>query len=65
MEVIYIVKTDDLFLYEAKFVPELLQDKKPGGNLDVSLIHTYRYIDDALSNNNDNFHNHAHLMNTK
>jgi hypothetical protein len=51
----------DLFLYsyEAEFVHKLLRynNKK----LDVSFNHTFRYIDDVLSINHNNFHNYVHL----
>jgi hypothetical protein len=62
----------DLFLYsyEAKFIQKLLRDKKQKQKqtkkkkrkLAVSFNHTYRYIDDVLSINNDNFQNYVHMI---
>jgi hypothetical protein len=52
----------DLFLYsyEAEFVQKLFHDNKK--KLAVSFNHTFRYIDDGLSMNNNNFHNYVHLI---
>jgi hypothetical protein len=52
----------DLFLYsyEAEFVQKLLQENNK--TLVVSFNHTFRYIDDVVSINNHNFHNHVHLI---
>ena len=52
----------DLFLhsYEAEFVQKLLRDNNK--KLAVSFNHTFRYIDDVLSINNNNFHNYVHLI---
>jgi hypothetical protein len=52
----------DLFLhsYEAKFVQKLLRDINK--NLAVSINHIFRYIDDVVSMNNNNFHNYVHLI---
>lgn len=43
-----------LFSYEAEFIQKLLQEKNKA--LDMAFNCTFRYIDDALSINNDNFH---------
>jgi hypothetical protein len=52
----------DLFLssYEAEFVQKLLQDNNK--KLAVSFNHTYRYIDDVLSINNNNYYDYIHLI---
>jgi hypothetical protein len=52
----------DLFLYsyEAEFVQKLLRGNNK--KLAVSFNHTFRYIDDVLSNNNHNFLNYVHLI---
>ena len=52
----------DLFLhsYEAEFVQKLLQDNNK--KLTVLSNHTFWEIDDALSINNNNFHNYVHLI---
>jgi hypothetical protein len=52
----------DLFLhsYEAEFVQKLLRDNNK--KLDVSFNHTFRYIDDVLPINKQNFHNYVHLI---
>jgi hypothetical protein len=53
------------YSYEAEFVQKLLRDhnkKTKKTKLAASFIHTYRYIDDALSINHHNFHNYVHLI---
>ena len=52
----------DLFLYsyEADFIQRLLSQKQK--QLAVSFNSTFRYIDDVLSLNNDEFHNHLHAI---
>jgi hypothetical protein len=37
-------------------------NKQTNKKLDLSLNHTFRYIDDVLSINNNNFHNYVHLI---
>ena len=51
-----------LFLhsYEAGFLQKLLRDNNK--KLAVSFNHAFRYIDDVLSINNNNFHNYVHLI---
>jgi hypothetical protein len=49
-----------LYSYEAEFVQKLLQDNKK--KLAMSFNHTFRYIDDVLSINNNNFHIYVHLI---
>ena len=52
----------DLFLYsyEADFIQKLLNQKKK--KLAVSFNLTFRYIDDVLSINNDNFHTYVNTI---
>jgi hypothetical protein len=49
----------DLFLYsyEAEFIQKLLHEKKK--SLAVAFNSTFRYIDDVLSINNNNFHSYV------
>jgi hypothetical protein len=49
----------DLFLYsyEAEFIQKLLHEKKK--YLDVAFNSTFRYIDDVLSINNNQFHSYV------
>jgi hypothetical protein len=49
-----------LYSYEAEFVQKLLQDNTK--RLALSFNHTFRYIDDVLSINNNNFHNYVHVI---
>jgi hypothetical protein len=46
----------------AEFVKKLLQDNNKKKNPAVSFNHTFRYIDDVLSINNNNFHNYVHVV---
>ena len=50
----------DLFLYSADFIQKLLNQKKK--KLAVSFNLTFRYIDDILSINNDNFHTYVNTI---
>ena len=52
----------DLFLYsyEAEFIQKLLSQKQK--QLASSFNLTFRYIDDVLSINNNNFHNYVHMI---
>jgi hypothetical protein len=52
----------DLFLYsyEAEFIQKLLHEKEK--SLAVAFNSTFRYIDDVLSINNNQFHSHVDLM---
>ena len=52
----------DLFLYsyEAEFVQNLLKNKQK--KLAVQFNSTFRYIDDVLSINNNQFHDHLHAI---
>jgi hypothetical protein len=52
----------DLFLYsyEAEFVQKLLHYKNK--KLAVPFNHTYRYIDNVLSINDNKFHDYVHLI---
>jgi hypothetical protein len=55
-----------LYSYKAKFVQKLLQDdkkkKQKKKKLTMSFNHTFEYIDDVLSINNNNFHNYVYLI---
>jgi hypothetical protein len=53
---------EDLFLYsyEAEFVQKLLQNDNK--KLVVLSDYTFRYIDDVLPINSNNFHNYVHLI---
>jgi hypothetical protein len=53
----------DLFGYscEAEFIQKLLHENKP---LAVTFNSTLRYIDDVLSNNNEQFHSYFNSINT-
>jgi hypothetical protein len=48
------------YLYDAEFARKLLRDNSK--KLAVSFNHTFRYIDDVLSVNNQNFHNYVDLI---
>ena len=52
----------DLFLYsyEAEYIQHLISNKQK--KLAASFNFTFRYIDDVLSLNNDEFHNHLHAI---
>jgi hypothetical protein len=54
------MKTDYLEFYEAEYIQKLIHEKKK--SLAMAFSSTFRYIDDVLSINNNQFHSHIDLI---